>query len=80
MKIKVEVFGPLTEFFDSSFLFEVGKGDTVDDLIMELVNTEVIAKELLVASAIALDDEIIDKDYELKENDNITLLPPPSGG
>ncbi len=75
MKVKVQVFGSLTDFLDKEFFM-----DAVDtrELVMTLVEQHagLSGRKILIA----VNNAIEHKNTALREHDLVALMPPYSGG
>lgn len=80
MKIKILFFGISSDLVGLSNLdFEVGKALTVKNLKILLKKKYVYLKNLDVY-AIAVNENYAIDDLVLKENDEVAIIPPVSGG
>ena len=80
MKIKILFFGISSDLVGLSYLdFEVDKALTVKKLKILLKNKYVHLKNLDVY-AIAVNENYAIDDLVLKENDEVAIIPPVSGG
>lgn len=77
--MKVQVFATLKDHFETEF--DVDDGLTnVSSLQAYLESLRPAAASLLDRCRYAVQDEFVNKDYQLKENDTIFIIPPSSGG
>jgi molybdopterin synthase sulfur carrier subunit len=77
--MKVQVFAGLKEYFDREF--ELDTNDlTVEELKGTLTQLQPSVTEILSSCRFAVDDSFIDKDYKLKKDDVVSIIPPSSGG
>ena len=77
--MKVTVYAVLKDYFDSSFTVEE-KLSSVNDLKNKLEQIKPQSAPVLGACRFAVNDEFVNLDYKIKEDDNISILPPASGG
>ena len=81
MKIIVNSFGQVKDFHDQKFEIEVADSATIETLFEKLVEMRPESKNLLENCRIAVDDIIIyEKEFELKNNQEVFIMPPFSGG
>lgn len=81
MKVQVQFFSRLRDLAGASEMdFEVPEGATAADLLGQLyARTPALRdwdKSILVASGV----EFVGRDYVLKSNDQISIMPPVQGG
>ena len=79
VKVKIYFFASIREKFGKKVLdFQVQKGSTVSQLISSL------EQEFKLTSIndcmVAIDMEYVDKDYIIKKDEELFLIPPVSGG
>ncbi|SHI38232.1 molybdopterin synthase sulfur carrier subunit [Hymenobacter daecheongensis DSM 21074] len=80
MKLKIALFGIAKEIVGSSQLeLEAPERQSVADLIAQL-RAQYPALNALTSFAVAVNSEYAPEDYCLRENDEIALIPPVSGG
>jgi molybdopterin converting factor small subunit len=77
--MKVTVYAILKDYFDSSFDVKE-KFASVEDLKRKLEEIKPQAAPVLNACRFAVNDEFVNLDFKIKEDDNISILPPASGG
>ena len=77
--MKIAVYAILKDFFDKEFTLDQ-TFSSIDDLKSFLINKNPNAARILSISRFAVDNEFVDNDYSLKANDNISIMPPSSGG
>ncbi len=77
--MRVTVYAVLKDYFNSSFTIEENLA-SVGDLRDKLVKTTPNAATLLDACRFAVNDEFVNLDFKIKEDDEISILPPASGG
>ena len=77
--MQVEVFAVLKEYFDKQFAI-TEKIENIELLKKHLSNQNPQAKEILRTCRFAVDDEFVSDNYQLKEHDSISIIPPSSGG
>jgi molybdopterin converting factor small subunit len=80
MKIQIKVFAALKEYFSNEFEIEVQSNAKLADVFNELEIQNPKAKSILQICFAAVDEEYIEKDFPLKENLQLNLFPPASGG
>lgn len=77
--MKVQVYAILKEYFDKEFEVE-GSFSSVSELKRRLQQSHPAAAGTLAACRFAVNDEFIDDNFQLKEHDIISIIPPGSGG
>jgi molybdopterin synthase sulfur carrier subunit len=77
--MKVQVYAVLKDYFEKEFTLQQSF-DTVSSLKSFLTRQNPKAENILNISRFAVDNEIVENDYSLNEYDNISILPPSSGG
>lgn len=81
MRVRVLFFGVLKEMVGKSLdLIELADGASVRDLLAIYQSQNPGLKESLPSLALAVNQEYAGPDTQLRENDEIALLPPVSGG
>lgn len=77
--MKVEVFAVLKDFYDKRFTVDAALQD-IDALKRYLIARNPEAASVLNACRFAVNDELVSSHYNLKADDNISVIPPSSGG
>ena len=77
--MRVTVYAVLKKYFDSSFNLEE-KFSSVEELKYKLEQLKPQSAAVLNACRFAVNDEFVNLDFKIKEDDNISILPPASGG
>jgi molybdopterin converting factor small subunit len=77
--MKVTVYAVLKDYFDASFDMK-GRFLLVEDVKRKLEEIKPQAGSILNACRFAVNDEFVNLDFKIKEDDNISILPPASGG
>ncbi|MFO7448088.1 MAG: MoaD/ThiS family protein [Ignavibacteriaceae bacterium] len=80
MKIRINTFAVLKEYFEHSFEIEVNDLNTINDLKEELVKIKPQAQGLLNICRFAVNNTFVNNKAVIYENDNIFVIPPSSGG
>ncbi|MDH4127573.1 MAG: MoaD/ThiS family protein [Spirochaetota bacterium] len=80
MQVNIQVYAKLKDFFKPKIKLELNEGSTLQDLFIKLVQLNPDSEKSLNTSKAAVNDEFVDYKYILKENENILLFPPVSGG
>ena len=81
MIIKVEMFAAARELVkERDVELRLPESATVGDLKQELVKRFPQLEELMVRSALSVDQEYALDDTQLRENAEVALIPPVSGG
>ncbi|MDM1296477.1 MoaD/ThiS family protein [Sphingobacterium sp. N143] len=75
MKVHVKTFGSLTDILEKEF--ETSATDTADLLAVLIAQHQELANRNLL---IAVNNTVVHTAVELKENDQVALMPPYSGG
>ncbi|MBO8175012.1 MAG: MoaD/ThiS family protein [Thermococcus sp.] len=73
MKIRIKLYGELALQLSPEFEIEIEEGSTVEDLLRKL---KISAEE----HHILVNERKVGKNYKLKENDYVKLLPVVYGG
>ena len=79
MIVELEVHGGLKECFQTGKM-EVSEGTTVEALFVQLSDRYPESARLLKSSLVAVNEEIVKKDYRLNANERLHIMPPFSGG
>lgn len=77
--MKIEVYAVLKDFFDKEFSIDAPIS-TVAELKEMLIHQNADATNVLKLCRFAVNDEVVQDNYELKPDDNIHIIPPSSGG
>lgn len=80
VKVEVQLFAALTDFFDRKVDVEVMEDSTVNALIDALEKENPKATGLLKDCRFAVDENFVDLNYALSNGEKIFILPPSSGG
>ncbi len=81
MRIKVLYFSSIKDKLKkSSEEFEVNEGVAVEQFLNILAEKYPQLKEILSNVMVAVNEEYKDKNYKLKNNDVVAIIPPVSGG
>ena len=78
-KIEIQVFAVLKNYFEPTFEIHTS-ASTMEELQTELEKLNPASAKLLDACRFAVNENFISKEYKLKENDKVTIIPPSSGG
>ena len=76
--MKVTVYAVLKDYFEQSF--DIDKVSSVQELKKKLEEIKPSAAPVLNACRFAVNDEFVNLDFKIKEDDDISILPPASGG
>jgi molybdopterin synthase sulfur carrier subunit len=79
LKIQIQVFAALKDYFKSDFEI-IASINTVHELKEELEKLNPRSKKVLQASRFAINENFVSQEYKLNENDKVVVLPPSSGG
>lgn len=77
--MKIQVYAILKDYFEKEFILQQSFND-INSLRSFLINKNPKAENILNISRFAVDNEFVEYDYNLNENDNISIMPPSSGG
>jgi molybdopterin synthase sulfur carrier subunit len=77
--MKVTVYAVLKDYFEPSFDIKENFS-SIEDLKRKLEEIKPQASAVLNACRFAVNDEFVNLDFKIKEDDNISILPPASGG
>lgn len=77
--MKVTVYAVLKDYFEPSFDIKENFY-SVEDLKKKLEEIKPSAAPVLNSNRFAVNDEFVNLDFKIKEDDNISILPPASGG
>lgn len=81
VQITVRLFASIAELFGTRELqLEVAEGTTAGDVLRELIRREPKIEPLASAVRLAVNHSYVSKEMQLKEGDEIALIPPVSGG
>ncbi len=77
--MKVEVFAKLKDYFEKEF--EVDREIiTVSDLQQHLISMNHASRGVLKICRFAINNEIVSNNFQLKNTDHVSIIPPSSGG
>lgn len=77
--MQIEVYAMCRDYFERSFTLDEPVS-SLDELRSALLNINPQAGEILQLSRFAANDSFIDENYILQSNDQISIIPPSSGG
>lgn len=77
--MKIQVYAVLKDYFEKEFTL-VNSFSDINALKTFLIDRNPEAEQLLNISRFAVEDEFVGNDYILNEHDNISIMPPSSGG
>ena len=77
--MRIQVYAILKEYFDREFTLSE-KVNNVGNLRTFLISKNPAAANILGISRFAVDNEFVDNGFSLNEHDNISIMPPSSGG
>lgn len=77
--MKIQVYAVLKDYFEKEFTLSQSFSD-INSLKSFLINKNPRAENVLNISRFAVDNEFVENDFSLNENDNISIMPPSSGG
>jgi len=80
MKVEVLAFAGLKRELGAERRVELPEGSTVEELLDKLAKEHPALRGQLEVTAVAVGDRLVEKSYELREGDEVALLPPVSGG
>jgi molybdopterin synthase sulfur carrier subunit len=80
MKIKIKVFATLKDYFDGEFEMNVSEGLKVADVIDIVMIKNSLALPILRKCRVAINENFVHADYSVKENEELFIIPPSSGG
>lgn len=81
MKIRIKLFAAARELSDTGEIgLEVADGILVKDMKQQISNAYPSMSELILRSAVSLNREFATDQSVVRENDEIALIPPVSGG
>ena len=80
MKIQIEVFAALKDYFPENFDLEIKAGITLKDLKNLLKNKNPLSEKILSLSRFAVKEELREESYVINYPEKISVFPPFSGG
>jgi len=80
MRVKVLAFAGLKSELGAERWVELPEGSTVGTLLAKLMQEHPALRGQLEVTAVAVGDRLVEKGYELREGEEVALLPPVSGG
>jgi molybdopterin converting factor small subunit len=81
MRVRMRLFGPFKEIAPAGDEWrELREGETVAGLLALLHREAVLPEKLLLASAVAVNQEYAQPTRILLDGDEVAILPPVSGG
>lgn len=81
MKVKIRLFASQREVVGQRELeLDMPEGSTAGDVVTRLTNEYPRLARVATSTMLAVNREYVDQKTELKEGDEVALLPPVSGG
>ena len=80
MRVRMRLFGPFKEIAPADEWRELREGETVAGLLDLLQREAALPEKLLLASAVAVNQEYAQPARILLDGDEVAILPPVSGG
>ena len=81
MRVRVRLFGPFKEIAPAADEWrELPEGETVAAFVAALHREGMLPEKLLLASAVAVNQEYVQPARVLQDGDEVAILPPVSGG
>jgi len=80
MKVTVQVFAALKDFFASEFVLEIEKDASVSLLVEKLSALNPGSQAVLSKCRIAINEKFVSNQYVVKDEERIFIVPPSSGG
>jgi sulfur-carrier protein len=80
MKVTIQVFAALKDYFDKEFSLLVSPEASVYELIEELKILQPLAQPVLSKCRIAVNENFVSPEYILNDEERICIIPPSSGG
>jgi molybdopterin converting factor subunit 1 len=81
MQVRVLFFGSLRDFIGTDAeVVQLPEGAEISDLLQQFANRSARLKIILPAVAVSVNQEYARRDAILRDNDEVALLPPVSGG
>ena len=77
--MKIEVFAVLKDYFKNEFELDTTVS-SIEALKKVLITLQPDAIDILSSCRFAVNNEFIDNNFQLKESDTISIIPPSSGG
>jgi len=80
MRVTVNVFANLKDYYDSRFELELEGRASVSDVIDKIRSIKPEADYILSHSRYAVADNIVEKNFYLSDGAEVYIFPPSSGG
>lgn len=80
MRVRIRVFAVLKDYFQSEFELDLPEGALTRDVLEKLVELNPRGEEALECCRLAVGEDLVDAGHPLTEGDQVSLLPPSSGG
>ncbi len=80
MKIKIQVFASLRDYFDETFDLEVAEGLNISDILDIISIKSPMAIPVLRKCRVAINENFVAENYKIGEADHLFIIPPSSGG
>jgi molybdopterin converting factor small subunit len=80
MKLKINTYASVKEFFGESFELEVDNNSTIESLRKKIVAMKPETAGLINKCRFAVNESIVNDNTLIKEDENVHIIPPASGG
>lgn len=80
IEIQVLFFGSLKQFYGSTCQLSVDEGTSIQQMTLMLMALKPEADKVFESCMFAVNSDLVDRDFLIKENSELAILPPYSGG
>jgi len=80
MNIKVRVFASLKDYFAPELTLDVPPDSQAQAVLLGLEEMNPVCRDLLRSCRLAVNEDFITGEHPLRENEEVAVLPPSSGG
>jgi molybdopterin converting factor small subunit len=80
MKLKINTYASVKEFFGESFELDVDRGSSIETLRKKIISLKPETAGLINKCRFAVNESIVNDATLIKEDEDVHIIPPASGG